>query len=300
VASPNSEGNKSKNTANITNEDRTKTQQYRLRDTQVIGAPESRPASEHSYHDQDHAKQYPVATLISQWLTTIFTGLAFAAAAIYACYAHQQVQAMQNTLTQTISLVQSAAIQASAASKAAEAEATAAAAARTVANAAQSQAETNRELANESRRANSRAERALRITERATVEPIDIRCTTYPGPLTLDTQFILTYKNVGNSPATDFQSTMSGGNPRQPTPEQTGESSRVEIGEARTIDTNPLPISPEIAPNQKVLQAIIDGTAPFEIWGKFQYSDPFGSNNGSFRLRYDPHTSCSFTIVEQK
>jgi hypothetical protein len=92
VASPNPEGDKSKDSASIKDEDRPENQKQRARKTQGFGAREPPPTAERAAADKRNAQQYPLATLISQWLTTIFTGLAFAAAAVYADYAMQQVR----------------------------------------------------------------------------------------------------------------------------------------------------------------------------------------------------------------
>src|ERR1700689_4332231 len=91
MMSPNAEADKSKDRASIENEDRTDNQKERARKTQSFGSREPAPTSKTADDNKRNPKQYPRAALISQWLTTIFTGLAFAAAAVYAHYASQQV-----------------------------------------------------------------------------------------------------------------------------------------------------------------------------------------------------------------
>lgn len=150
----------------------------------------TQPVTTSCASSQPGIRQYPLVTLIAHWLTTIFTGLAFAAAAYYAYQAKAQVSLMSETLGQTKRVADSAFAQAAAIPTQIRDIEDANRIARSSASDALAQA----------RRANQIAEENIRESERpwVGVGPIDILAKPLDGQAV---KIRITILNGGRSPA---------------------------------------------------------------------------------------------------
>jgi hypothetical protein len=83
---------------------RNEDQRQNAHETQSFDTRETLPTPSGGYDQQSDPKR----VWLAQWLTAIFAGLAFAAAAIYAYLAYRQVIAMNNSVIQQTKATQAA------------------------------------------------------------------------------------------------------------------------------------------------------------------------------------------------